>query len=309
MARSEARIYTEIWEDDDFLALESAGQRLYMFLLSQPDLAHSGVIPLRERRWARKSKNGSVAEIELGLGQLETHFLVVDWDTEEVLVRSLLRRDRIFRQPNVLRAATDHVPLIESVKILEALAAEIERIRAENPVLTEHQEIAMVEIESALVKRLKGLGGWQPDKGSENPSGNPTPEVPGVRGETTVVTTDSPYPDPRNPGTTSGASLPASSARKRGSKRSGRIPDDFEPTAEMIAAIRTTCPDVDIQFETVQFVDHWKAASDAKGIKKDWDAAWRTWMRNQQKWSSERRARASPNSDSPTFLPFDPEDM
>ena len=36
MPRTEARIFTSIWNDRDFLALPPGAQRLYMFLLSQP---------------------------------------------------------------------------------------------------------------------------------------------------------------------------------------------------------------------------------------------------------------------------------
>ena len=51
MARSEARLSVEIWNDPDFLALSADAQRMYMFLISQSDLAHDGVLALRERRW------------------------------------------------------------------------------------------------------------------------------------------------------------------------------------------------------------------------------------------------------------------
>ncbi len=196
MARSEARIYTDIWEDGDFLALDSPSQRLYMFLLSQPDLAHSGVIPLRERRWARKTTNCTTSEIEHALKMLEGHFLVVDWDTEEVLIRSLIRRDRIFRQPNVMRAAIDHVPLVQSGRILNAIGTEVARIRHENTELSVHQEAALADMEKALADRLKAVSG----NPFRNPSADPTPEVPGVRGDTTDLSNGFPVPRSPDPG-------------------------------------------------------------------------------------------------------------
>ena len=72
MARSEARIFTSIWKDPDFLALSPSAQRLYMFLLSQDDLTYSGVMPLRERRWASKAAGMTVTDVEQDLKALES---------------------------------------------------------------------------------------------------------------------------------------------------------------------------------------------------------------------------------------------
>lgn len=207
MARSEARLLTEIWEDRDFLALTGDAQRLFMFLLSQPDLAHSGVIALRERRWSRKSADGTSAGVEKALTDLAAaRFLVVDWDSEEILIRSLIRRDRIFKQPNVMRAAVDNVPLIESQAILCALVTEMERIRREFPDLTTNQTDVIGEMEKALAERVQlepeptpGKPAQNPSvnpsgKGSANPSAAPSPGTPGERGDIRSVLTDSPFP-------------------------------------------------------------------------------------------------------------------
>lgn len=207
MARSEARLLTDIWEDRDFLALTSDAQRLFMFLISQPDLAHSGVIALRERRWSRKAADLTLAGIEKALTDLAAaRFLVVDWDSEEILIRSLIRRDRIFKQPNVMRAAVDNVPLIESQAILRALSIEMERIRRENPDLTANQTDVIGDMEKALAERVQPEPEPEPEKAAQNPSANPSRKgsgnpsahplagTPGERGTTTAVTTDSPNP-------------------------------------------------------------------------------------------------------------------
>lgn len=322
MARSEARIYTEIWEDGDFLALDSDGQWLYMFLLSQPDLAHSGVIPLRERRWARKSKSGSVDRITHGLTELEAHFLIVDWDTEEVFVRSLLRRDRIFRQPNVLRAAVDHIPLVQSLTILDALCMEVVRIRSENPVLSEHQEAAMAELESALAKRVKSLGGTvaerptgnptenPSEKGSVHPSGNATPEVPGERGGTKEVprTEDLPRTPAAPPPPV--ASLPPAGARQARTRTKGtaaRITADFAVTPAMVEWATKNVPGVDGKHETAKFVSYWLGESGPRASKVDWVAAWRNWMLKafERLPGSRASPHATPASSAPERIPDD----
>lgn len=198
MARTEARLLTTIWSDDEFLDLSSAAQRMFMFLLSQDDLAHSGVIALRERRWSRKAADLTVGQVTAALEELDrARFLIVDWDEEEVCVRSLIRRDRIFKQPNVMRSAIDHVPLVQSARILDGLKAEMQRINAENPDLTEHQRTAMGDMTKALEERVTR----QPLNPSPNPSGNPsthpTAATPGERGSSTAVSSSSPSPVPR----------------------------------------------------------------------------------------------------------------
>ena len=46
-------------------------QRLYMFLLSQPELTYCGTMPLRPARWAPKAAGLSLADIERDLKELE----------------------------------------------------------------------------------------------------------------------------------------------------------------------------------------------------------------------------------------------
>jgi hypothetical protein len=208
VARSEARLSVEIWEDSDFLKLSPLAQRAYMFLISQPDLAHDGVIPLRERRWARKSAGQDPDALADNLRELDdSRFLVIDWDTEEVLIRSFIRRDRVFKQPNVLRAAVDHIPLVESKAILRALIAEMARIREENPSLTVEQDKVLHELEDALAKRVGPESVTSPEMSSADPSGNPSEkgsDIPSEKatakssrgtGSVTAVPTDSPFPD------------------------------------------------------------------------------------------------------------------
>jgi hypothetical protein len=47
----------------------------------------------------------------------------------------------------------------------------------------------------------------------------------------------------------------------------------------MVDWAKAECPGVDGRWETAQFRDHWLAASGVNATKRDWTAAWRTWMR------------------------------
>jgi len=132
MARGHGRILTSIWEDADFIALEEKEQRLYLFLISQPNLNHAGLLDLTLRRWARKARGLTVAELEKRIGRLEeTRFVVVDDDTEELLIRSFIRNDGVWRMPKVMGAAVSGALEISSRKLQQALLAEMDRVPLE----------------------------------------------------------------------------------------------------------------------------------------------------------------------------------
>lgn len=164
MARSEARLSVSIWSDPDFLDCTPSEQRMFMFLLSQPDLAHDGVIALRERRWSRSAKGLTVEQITKDLTGLDAaRFIVVDWDNEELLIRSFIRRDKVYRQPNVLRAAADHLDAVTSPLIRHALAVELARIA----------ELDMPGDAPATVAQMRRTLPDPSGNPPPNPSGNP----------------------------------------------------------------------------------------------------------------------------------------
>jgi hypothetical protein len=207
-ARKHGRILSSIWDDDDFRALDSSPQRMYMFLISQPDLEQSGVIPLRERRWARAATDLKSGDVTAALQVLESaKFVVIDEDTEELLVRSLIRRDGVWKQPNVFKSAADQIVSISSHKIKSALHEELSRLGLEGA----NPDVQILR--DQLVDHLEPFA-----KGSRNPSGTPgggqakgSPEAPGKgNGDGPVVKgspSPSPFPVPEPPRTQARATL------------------------------------------------------------------------------------------------------
>jgi hypothetical protein len=62
--------------------------------------------------------------------------------------------------------------------------------------------------------------------------------------------------------------------------RGTRIPDDFAPTADdRSKAKQLGFTDRDLDTITVSFIDYWRGAPGQKGVKLDWDATWRNWVR------------------------------
>ena len=64
--------------------------------------------------------------------------------------------------------------------------------------------------------------------------------------------------------------------------RGTRLPTPFMLTADMRDWAKGSVPLVDIKFETEKFCDYWRSAPGQRGIKLDWVATWRNWMRSAQ---------------------------
>ena len=129
----EGRILSEIWADESFQALSVRAQRLYFLLISQPDIEKNGVIPLRERRWAKGARDSTTETIWTDLLELrDAQFIVMDEDAGELLIRSYIRRDEVYRQPFPMVAAGRALRAVTSTAILETIATEIDRVVREN---------------------------------------------------------------------------------------------------------------------------------------------------------------------------------
>jgi len=172
--RTEARVYASIWEDPEFLALPATAQRLYIFLTSQRDLTHCGVIPLRPTRWVPKAAGltlGQVLEdLEL-LADPAAPFVIIDEDTGELFVRSLIRHDGVWKQPNIMKAARESAALIESPAILAALLAELRRIPA-----ADHESAHVRRVHAEFLAEVRNRCGNPSAKASAIPSGKASPD-------------------------------------------------------------------------------------------------------------------------------------
>lgn len=220
MARTHARLMASIWEDEDFLALSPGSQRLYMFLLSQHDLQHCGVIPLRVRRWSKKARGLTVADIERDLHELATAtprpFVVVDDDAEELLVRSLMRRDKVYAQPNVFKAAVEQIHMLSSRVLKAAILEELRRLPVEEMKEETRRELSKL-IED--LERITGTPSRTPSGGGSVPPSPPP----------SAATCD---PDPSGP--EPGGSTPA--GETAGEKAaSGDVAEDPEPPFDVSA--------------------------------------------------------------------------
>lgn len=63
-------------------------------------------------------------------------------------------------------------------------------------------------------------------------------------------------------------------------RKGTRLPDGWNPEPDLIDAMRTECPGIDLQAEHRKFTDYWRAKTGRDATKLDWAATWRNWIRN-----------------------------
>lgn len=68
-------------------------------------------------------------------------------------------------------------------------------------------------------------------------------------------------------------------------KGATRIPADFEPDPKHWDAKQKAYPWLNLELETEKFKNHWTASAAPSAVKRDWQAAWRTWILNASEWS------------------------
>jgi len=65
--------------------------------------------------------------------------------------------------------------------------------------------------------------------------------------------------------------------------RGSRLSQDWKPSIDLINFCNNERPDLNIQKVASSFLDYWIAQPGQKGVKLNWDATWRNWVRNTRK--------------------------
>ncbi|MDH6283134.1 hypothetical protein [Prescottella agglutinans] len=128
-ARKYAQLLKRIWSDADWKRLSRDAQWMYELLISQTTMNYAGVIPLTVRRWSNLATDATEPIVEAALVELAaSRFIIIDWETEEALVRSFIRNDELWKQPNMLATAIRHADDTASVALRWELHDEFLRI-------------------------------------------------------------------------------------------------------------------------------------------------------------------------------------
>lgn len=265
MARSFARLATSIWADDDFRTLTPDAQRVYMLAFSQANIALTGVVPYSARRWARMAAGTTHTDIEQAVHELALHrFVLVDEDTEELLVRSFVRHDGVLRSPNSTIGMTTAYSAIVSPKLRAEFLQELgPTLLADvpdkafdslaEPFLNDYRK-AHPDAPARPAENPSPKGSPNPSpkgsgKGSPNPSqkgsGNPSPKGSASRAqarEAHARTRPEPQPQPQPEPPPPGATHPApQGGAPRGDEPAGSAGEEEEMT-DRIRTGRATMP-------------------------------------------------------------------
>ncbi len=278
MPRDHARINLTIWTDPDFRALPPAAQHLYLTLWTAPELSYCGVHDWRPARMTGLSHGYTAEHIETIAGCLEArHFLVIDRDTEECLVRSWARFDGIMKQPRMAVSLLNAYATVGSQAIRQVLVHELHKIRDESPLLACWNDKRLVEILKHRAVSAKDLPPVSDPFGDDFAPGLDMglPQTqPKVWGSVCTPSTPAPTPTttPLLPAASEQTTVdkPKNASRKRPARR---IPKDWQPTESAIAyAAEKGC---DLAGEVERFKLH-AIANDRR--QADWHASFRLWL-------------------------------
>lgn len=134
MARDYAVIRNDIWNDDHWRKLTTRAQHLYLQLLTSSTLNYAGVADWRSARLAALSSDATRATVEDSADELARElFIVIDEETEEVLVRSFLKHDGLLHKPNVTKAMVSAFADVASARLRGVIVHELTRLHAKHP--------------------------------------------------------------------------------------------------------------------------------------------------------------------------------
>lgn len=141
MARKYAKVLVSINDDPDWWALSPPARDLYFTLLIRPEISHCGVADWRPAKIARRSTSTPLAAVRKAADELAAaRFIVIDEDSEEVLIRSFVRNDGVLTDnPKGAGAVLRALFAIGSRTLRNVVVEEAQRLLAEQPELASFQ--------------------------------------------------------------------------------------------------------------------------------------------------------------------------
>ena len=278
MARDHARVNVTIWGDPNFRRLPPAAQHLYLTLWTSPELTYVGTHDWRPARLTGRAEGWTRADAETAAACLAArHFIVIDEEREEVLIRSWIRWDGLMKQPRMAISCVNAYAAVASDALKAVIVHQLHAEREREPDLKCWEDPRVQEV----------LG-----HPSVDPKAMPTPEdpfgdevapglgvglgqtLPKVKGSVSVPPTPSPAPTPNS-------STPAPARSRRKPERP--LPDDWAPNDNHREQARAER--IDLAKETTAFKDH--ALSVDRRLR-DWDAGFRLWLSKANNFGSAR---------------------
>lgn len=259
MPREHANIRLDMWGDSDWRSLTRDAQWLYELLLTHPDTNRAGVSDWRPGRLAQMCTGTTAADVKRMGTELERkHFIVIDEDSEEVLVRSYVKYDGVLKQPNLAITMAADWTGVASQRLRGVIAYEVQQLRIRKPELAgwkSEQHLATLLSSPAI--NVKSDPSTDP---SVHPSGDPKPKGGG-------------HPSTEGPPTTTGTETGTKTSSSMAKRRETGLPDSWAPTAAHIERAKTA--GIDVVREAEAFRLH-AETHDRRAA--NWNAAFTTWL-------------------------------
>jgi hypothetical protein len=129
VARVFGNINVGIWLDQDFCNLSPGAQRTYFQLITQSDIAACGTLALTTRRWSMTVPERYRFEFPEWMEELaRERFIIIDEDTEELLVRSFVKWDGGYKNGNRLMAIKGTAEAVRSPLLRSVLAFQLSKV-------------------------------------------------------------------------------------------------------------------------------------------------------------------------------------
>jgi hypothetical protein len=318
MARTESRFSTSAWRPgSDWLKLPFRHKAVYKMVLAQGEVEYTGVVALTPAKWSLLFGLPLDELIEIIEELHDERYFVVDWDYEELLIRTFIRNDEVYRQPNLMRRAERTLDSVSSLAIRSEILTELQRIETDHAETTPAGSKGVIGSMIDTLKKDPPIPSPNPETRTEEPNGEPFGEghrepMPEPFGEPNREgMTGKGGPDPKGVGGRGSTSPYRSVVTKARSEKSDQGPKDdpdfarwykryprkVKPAAARTswkAAVKKT--DVDTLFDALEaYIAYWdRERTDIKFVPHP-----SSWL-NAESWLDDIATRqASASSDGP----------
>lgn len=174
MARDFAQFKIAVWTDPGWTSLTLEQQGFYTMLASQSTINLAGVLDFLPGRLARLAGGLTAKRVRSLVESLEDAEMVfLDEDTEEILVRAVIRTNGAWKTPNSAQAIASNVEQTMSRKLQSVLLYEVHRTLDEASEESKWENSKGILSGVAASLDRAGINPWA--KGCANPPSNPLP--------------------------------------------------------------------------------------------------------------------------------------
>lgn len=264
-----AKVNVAIWGDQDWKKLTRDEHWLYFLLWSHPKTNAAGVADWRPGRLASSAAQTTAEDVRRIAAQLQAkRFILVDEESEEVLIRSYLKHDQRMKQPNASVSVANAYSGTASLPIQKVIVYELGRLKERQPTYKGWESRAIQDVLSQ---------DGRPIDLYIDPSTDPSddPRVDPSVSDQTKVSVDPSVGHPLTETYTETLSTYVESAPPKRSRKKPEttIPDDWTPTEAHAAKAKEKAVHLDTEAEAFKL----HAETHDRRLV-NWNAAFTMWL-------------------------------